>query len=139
MDDAAEATRAFRFILIPMIATFAVQRFVLHHSPPETHVYLGGYLVHHLFTGALMTIPSAFLLAIGLRKRLARDLARIVLGVGSAMVLDEIVFLVCTDGSGVAYRNRVSFWGAFTLIALAAVFLLVSHVRSRRPEEATGA
>jgi len=132
MNEETDSARAFRFILGPMIATFAIQRFILHHSPPETHVYLGGYLVHHLFTGALLQIPAAFALALGLRNRIARDLARVVLGVGSAMVLDEIVFLVFTDGSGNAYRNRVSFWGAFALIALAAAFLGAVQLRARR-------
>lgn len=114
-------------ILLPMILTFTIQRLILHHSSPDTHVFIAGYLVHHLFTGAMMLIPSAFLIAFGSRSRRVTALARMLMGVGTAMVLDEVVFLVCTDGSGVAYRNRVSFWGAFVLIALASAVLLAIY------------
>ncbi len=124
--------RTLLLILLPMILTFAIQRVILHHSSPDTHVFIAGYLVHHLFTGALMLIPSAFLSAFGSRSPRVTALSRMLMGVGTAMVLDEVVFLVCTDGSGVAYRNRVSFWGAFVLIALASIVLLGIYRAARR-------
>jgi len=124
-DDRREvARRTLRLILLPMVLTFAIQRLILHHSSPDTHVFIAGYLVHHLFTGALMLIPAAFLIAFGSRSRRVTALSRMLVGVGTAMVLDEVVFLVCTDGSGVAYRNCVSFWGAFVLIGLASLVLV---------------
>jgi hypothetical protein len=114
------------FVLGPMLATFAIQRTVLHHSSPETHVYVAGYLVHHLFWGILFLIPTAFLLALGIKTVWRRNLALGVLGFSSAMVLDEVIYLVCTDGSGVAYRSSVSLTGAFVLLALASLFLAVA-------------
>ncbi len=48
-------------------------------------MYVGGFRVHHLFTGALIQIVSAFLLAFGARTRRA-------------------VLVVFTDGSNEAYR-----------------------------------
>ncbi|HZE97823.1 MAG TPA: hypothetical protein VE981_12415 [Planctomycetota bacterium] len=124
--------RTLLLILVPMLLTFAIQRTILHHSSPETHVFVGGYLVHHLFSGALLLIPSAFMIAFGSRYRPVRTLSRVLLGVGTAMVLDEIVFLVCTDGSGEAYRNRVSFWGAFLLIGLASATLWSIYRAARK-------
>jgi hypothetical protein len=80
--------------------------------------------VHPLFWGALLLVPSAFVIVFGTRSPRAAALSRILLGVASAMVLDVMIFLVCTDGSGEAYRNRVSLWGAVVLIALASGPLL---------------
>jgi hypothetical protein len=120
------------FVLGPMLATFAIQRTVLHHSSPDTHVYVAGYLVHHLFWGILILIPTAFLLALGIQTAWLRNLARGVLGFSSAMVLDEVIYLICTDGSGVAYRNSVSFTGALILLTLATLFLGVAGLPGRR-------
>jgi hypothetical protein len=116
--------RTLCFILFPMIATFAIQRVVLHHSPPDTHVFIGGYLVHHLFSGVLILVPTAFLLAFGIHHPRRRDLAHALLGFSSAMVLDEVIYLVCTDGNGIAYRGPTSLWGAVLLLGGASFFLL---------------
>jgi hypothetical protein len=45
------------------------------------------------------------------------------LGVVSAMVLDEIAYLVATGASDTDYVSPLSLWGAVILISLAAVFL----------------
>ena len=122
-------------ILIPLLLTFVTQRVILHHSHPDTHVFVGGYLVHHLFSGVLILIPTAFLLAFGLQSPRKRNVALMILGFSSAMVLDEVIYLICTDGSGVAYRGRVSLWGAVALEAAAAGFLVLAHFRLRRCSE----
>jgi hypothetical protein len=130
MDQHEEPWRPLLLILGPMLLTFAVQRTFLHcFSNPNFHVTVGGFRVHHLFSGALIQIASAFLLAFGTR---ARRLALVALGIGSAMVLDEIVFLVFTDGSNEAYRGRASFLGAATFVALAAAFLVALYARAKR-------
>src|SRR5437868_114958 len=129
MEQQEEPWRPLVFILGPMLLTFLLQRVILHcFSHPNFHVFLGGYRVHHLFSGALIQISSAFLLAFGVRSRF-RSLVLISLGVGSAMVLDEVIFLVFTDGSNEAYRSPVSLWGAAALIALAAAFLAALYRR----------
>jgi len=119
-------------ILVPLVLTFVTQRLILHHSSPDTHVFVAGFLVHHLFSGVLILIPTAFLLALGIKSVARRNLALVALGLSSAMVLDEVVYLVCTDGSGSAYRGAVSFWGAFFLLLLAVLFLLWIHQSSGR-------
>src|SRR5437667_7974403 len=107
MNELGKPERPLLFMGVPLVLTVTLQRLILHHSSPDTHVFVGGYLVHHLFWGTLMLIPSAFLIAFGSRSPRVMALSRMLMGVGAAMVLDEVVFLVCTDGSGVAYRNRV--------------------------------
>ena len=130
MDPREEPRRPLVFILVPMLLTFAIQRTFLHFfSHPNFHVYVGGFRVHHLFSGALLLVSSSFLLAFGTR---ARSLVLAALGIGSAMVLDEVFFLVFTDGSNEAYRGRISFVGAASLLAVAAVFQLALNARSRR-------
>jgi hypothetical protein len=120
------------FILVSMWLTFFAQRLILHHSSPDTHVFIAGYLVHHLFSGVLVLIPVAFLFALGIRTPRRRNLGRVVLGFASAMVLDEVVYLVCTDGSGVAYRSFISLWGAVILMSIASIFVISVHCLSQR-------
>jgi len=124
--------RSMLFVLWPMLATFAIQRTVLHHSSPDTHVYVAGYLVHHLFWGILILVPTAFLLGLGIQPGWRRYLALGVLGFSSALVLDEVIYLICTDGSGVAYRSSVSLTGAVVLLTLATLFLGVAGLPARR-------
>ena len=119
------------FIMIPLLATFACQRLYLHFAG-VTHVYPGGYLVHHLFFGVLMVIPAAFALAFGIRQRRTAVVALGVLGSGSAMVLDEIVYLVATKASDDDYVSRLSLGGAVVFIALGVVLLWALYRRSRR-------
>jgi hypothetical protein len=135
-DEPDESQKRLLFILIPMWLTFLTQRTILHHSSPDSHVFIAGFLVHHLFSGVLFLIPTAFLLALGIRSSRRRNLARVVLGFSGAMILDEVVYLVCTDGSGVAYRGSVSLWGAAGLMSLASVFLIGVHCLSARHPEA---
>ena len=117
------AKRTLRLILVPMLVTFACQRLYLHLVRVQ-HVYPAGYLVHHLFWGALIVIPAAFVLAFGTRLRWLGLAAPVALGVGSAMVLDEITYLIATKASDEDYVSSVSLVGAIILISMATGFLL---------------
>jgi hypothetical protein len=114
-------------ILVPMLVTAVGQRLFLHLVNPDADVFIAGYNVHHLYSGTLLVIPAAFVLAFGVRALWGRGLALIVLGVGSAMVLDQVVYLITTDGSNAAYLKPISLWGAVVLIGLASVLLLVLY------------
>ena len=117
-------------ILLPLLGTFAGQRLYLHLVGVR-HIYPGGYLFHHLFVGVMLVIPAAFLLAFGTGHRLLAISARVVLGIGSAMVLDEVVYLVVTKATDADYVSRVSLCGAAAFIAF-AVILLWTLYRSHR-------
>ena len=128
--DRGEASRMLRLILVPMLTVFAAQRLYLHLIPIR-HVVVAGYPVHHLYTGALILIPAAFVLAFGVRNRLLALLAPLGLGVGSAMVLDEVSYLVATQATDADYRSPLSLGGAIVLMALATGLLLVLYTVHR--------
>lgn len=117
-------------ILLPLLGTVLCQRLYLHLAGVQ-HIYPGGYLVHHLFVGVLMVIPSAFLLAFGTRRRWVALAAPAVLGSGSAMILDEIVYLVATKASDDDYVSGVSLRGAIVFISLAVLLLLLIYRSAR--------
>ena len=120
------------WILIPLLLTFAGMRLFLHFVQVQ-HVYPFGYLVHHLFTGCLFVLPAAFVLAFGPRRRSTALLARVALGAGSAMILDEIVYLVATRASDADYVSALSLRGAFLFIALGVGILALIYLWSKRP------
>jgi hypothetical protein len=113
-------------ILLPMLATFSCLRLYLHLVHVR-HIYPGGYLVHHLFFGVLIEVPAAFILAFGARNRLLKFLAPAALGVGAALMLDEVTYLVATKATDQDYISNVSLAGAGFLILLAVVLLLALY------------
>ena len=117
-------------ILLPLLGTFVCQRLYLHLVRVQ-HIYPAGYLVHHLFVGALIVIPAAFLLAFGTGHRLLAISAPIALGIGSAMILDEIAYLVVTKATDQDYVSRVSLNGAIAFISLAVVLLWTLYKSQR--------
>src|ERR1043165_2175094 len=120
------AKQTLLLILFPLLATFACQGVYLHLVRVQ-HIYPGGYLVHHLFLGVFIVIPAAFLLAFGTRFRFLAISARVSLGIGSAMILDEIAYLVVTKATDQDYVSRVSLFGAIAFISLAAVLLWILY------------
>jgi hypothetical protein len=114
-------------ILLPMLATFACQRLCLHVGGVR-HVYPGGYLVHHLFFGVLIVMPAAFLLAFGTRRRWLAIATRVALGTGSAMILDEIVYLIATKATDDDYISGISLWGGVVFISLGVILLWIIYM-----------
>lgn len=127
-------------ILAPLLGTFACQRLYLH-LVGVTHVYPGGYLVHHLFWGTALVMPAAFVLAFGPRSQRSAVLSRVALGSGSAMILDEIVYLVATKAGDADYVSPLSLRGAFVFIALGVLLVWILYqlqpasAREARSEE----
>jgi hypothetical protein len=124
------AKQTLLLILVPMLGTLACLRLYLHFAGVR-HIYPGGVLVHHLFFGVVMALPAAFILAFGPRSRATAVLARMALGMGSGMILDEVTYLVLTKGSDADYVSRTSLFGAIGFISLAVILLLALY-RSRR-------
>src|SRR5437867_1621021 len=114
--------QTLRLILFPMLATFICQRLYLHLVRVQ-HIYPGGYLLHHLFIGAVTVIFAGFTLAFGARRGLLGRLAPAALGIGSAMVLDEITYLVATHGTNEDYVSSVSLSGAVVLMFMTTMVL----------------
>ena len=113
-----------------MAVTFAVLRVYLHLSP-NTDLDVGGYNIHHLFTG-LVILTVGGVAAVVLPAAHPWSLAAVaVFGVGLSMALDEWVYLIVTDGTNQSYLLPVSFWGAVVAITLAVVYALVIGRSSR--------
>jgi len=90
----------------------------------------------------VIQIPAAFLLAFGVRQRLLAILAPIALGVGSAMILDEAIYLITMEASyidpevtSVFYRTPVSLWGAVILMSIAVGLLLLLYRLERSGQD----
>ena len=110
-----------------MLATVFALRLYLHLVHVR-HICPGGYLVHHLFVGVMIQVPAAFLLAYGTRHRV---LARVALGIGTGLMLDEVVYLVATKASDADYVSRISLIGSLVLILAAVIFLLALYTLHR--------
>jgi hypothetical protein len=121
------AKQTLSLIALPMLATVVALRLYLHLVHVR-HIYPGGYLVHHLFIGVLIEIPAAFALAFGTRHGI---LARVALGIGTGLILDEVVYLVATRASDADYVSRLSLLGSVVLIFVAVTGLLILYATHR--------
>jgi hypothetical protein len=122
--------QTLRLLLLPLLSTFVCLRLYLHLVGVR-HIYPGGFLVHHLFIGVLIALPAAFLLAFAPRNVLVARLALMALGIGSALILDEVTYLVATKGSDADYVSHVSLFGALAFVSVAVILLLAIY-RSHR-------
>lgn len=121
-----------RIIAIALLATFAVVRTYLHLSP-DSDFNVGGYNVHHLFTGVLVLVVCAVPLALDPRDTAVTRVSAMGFGLGLSLTLDEWVYLIVTDGSNASYLLPVSWIGGALLNATAATYILVLG-RRREPD-----
>jgi hypothetical protein len=113
-------------ILLPMLTTFACLRLYLHLTGVR-HIYPGGHLTHHLCLGVVIEIPAAFILAFGPRNRTVARLAPVALGIGTALILDEVTYLALTNATDADYVSHASLYGAIAFISAAAILLLALY------------
>lgn len=130
MFDVNHPATTLLFILIPLAVTFVGQRLFLHLINADADLYILGHNVHHLFVGAAMAIPAAFILAFQPETALLRLGALAALGSGSSMVLDELIYLIATDGTNASYLKPISLWSAIIMQGLAAGLLLLIYALS---------
>jgi hypothetical protein len=122
-------------ILIPLLFTFACQRFYLHVVPIR-HITLGDHVIHHLFIGILILIPSSFVIALARNEQAVTSPALVGLGMGSAMVLDEVAYLTFTEATSEDYRSGVSLLGAMVLVTLASFLLMLLYRQFHQSSQA---
>jgi hypothetical protein len=115
--------RPDRILTAAIAVTFLVMRAYLHWSP-NTDFDVGGYNVHHLFSGVLLIavcgIPAV---SVPLSPR-ARAIAIAGFGAGLAMALDEWVYLIATDGTNAAYVQPLSLISGALMVGLACGYAL---------------
>lgn len=109
-------------IVFSLLLTFITLRLYLSLFP-TTNLNIGGYNVHHLFTGLLLITLGGLPLAIFDGNSRSLDIASVTFGVGLSMTLDEWFYLILTDGSDLSYLLPVSYWGGTLMIALALGYI----------------
>ena len=111
-------------MLLAMIIVFVGMRLFLH-TFPDTNLDIGEYNIHHLFTGILLMVVAGLPLMLRLPTGFMRWGLAATYGAGLAMVLDEWVYLIVTDGSDSEYTESASVYGAAALIAIVAIYITV--------------
>ncbi len=118
----------FFIYLGTLISTILLFRIFLWFYP-NANFNAGSYNVHHLYSGAFLLVIAAILLILGIKTKTLIAFA----GFGSALVLDELVYLIATDGSDRAYLGPESFYGAIALTSLIIIFVFVLIHYKRSP------
>ena len=111
-------------ILASLLLTFVVMRLAMWRSPDSDFV-IAGYNIHHLFTGVLLATAAGIPLILRPGRSRGLDVACIVFGAGLSLALDEVVYLIATDGSNASYLLPVSFWGGVVVVGLGALWILL--------------
>lgn len=120
-------------VLVALLATFVAVRLVLH-ARPGSNFDVGGYNVHHLFTGLLLLVTGAVPLVLRTGRTRLLDACALLFGVGLALCLDEWVYLIVTDGSDQSYLLPQSLWGGLVMVGLGACYI-VAVWRWRKPDD----
>lgn len=114
--------RRARLILGSLLLTFVVIRVALWRSP-DSDFDIAGHNIHHLFTGVLLATAAGIPLILRSGRSRALDAACVVFGIGLSLALDEVVYLIATDGSNASYLLPVSFWGGVVVVGLGALWI----------------
>jgi hypothetical protein len=117
-------SRRLAIFLVALLGTFLLTRFSLVLRP-NADFNVAGYNIHHLFTGFLIATACAIPLALVETRRRVTELLVFGLGVGLSLGLDEVVYLIVTDGTNASYLTRPSWIGGIVLVLLAAVYATV--------------
>src|SRR3989344_3703246 len=94
------------FLLSLAITLLSIRVFLYFF--PATNLNIGGDGIHHLYSGAFLSILALTLLVAGITGNFTLVFA----GFSSALVLDQLVFLVATDGMDLKYTSKTSLFGA---------------------------
>jgi hypothetical protein len=100
---------------------------------PNADVFLAGYNIHHLFTGVVILTICAIPLVVGTPSGRIADLLVAGFGIGLSLALDEVVYLIATDGSNQQYLSRVSWVGGVVFVSLACVYAVVVGRQGPKP------
>ena len=115
--------RRAKLILSSLLMTFVAVRLALWRSP-ESDFDIAGYNIHHLFTGLVLATAAGVPLVLRPGRSRGLDVACGVFGAGLALALDEVVYLIATDGSNASYLLPVSFWGGVIVVGLGVTWLV---------------
>ena len=118
----ADRKKQSREIGLSLLVVFVLVRTALHLSP-SSNLNVAGYNVHHLFTGILLFVVASIPLVLGLGVGRTKTMLNVVFGAGLALVMDEWIYLIATDGSDSSYLLPVSLWGGIAMVAMTALYV----------------
>jgi len=131
---ASSARQRLLALLVSLAVTFAGMRVYLHGSP-NTDLDIGGYNIHHLFTGlVLLTLGGIPAIILPATHRWALPSTGL-FGIGLALALDEWLYLIVTDGTNESYLLPVSFWGGLVAVAAAMAYAVAIYLTLRAHRE----
>lgn len=113
-------TRVKLFLGALVITLFLTRLYLFFF--PHSNFNFGAYNIHHLFLGAFLLIVSTIFLVIDV----VRPIVLLIAGISTALITDELLYLIATDGSDAAYLTPISFWGA--LVATSVVILIMGGI-----------
>jgi len=113
-----------------MVCVFVLTRLFLH-TFPSTNLEVGPYNIHHLFVGIVLVVVAGLAMILRTPRGMTRWILAAMYGAGLALVLDEWVYLIVTEGSDAEYLLPKSLIGAVILIVGSAIFVIVlAHRKS---------
>lgn len=118
-------------MLASLLGTFVLVRAMMWFTP-DADFNVAGHNVHHLFTGVLLAAATGVPLALRAGRSRRLDACCLGFGAGLSLALDEVVYLIATDGSNAAYLTPVSFWGGVVVVGLGAAWVGVVGWRGSR-------
>lgn len=102
--------KKYVFFLTFFVGTIIFLRLFLFFFP-NVNLTISGVNIHHLYLGVLIFILLVPFLLVESKS----SLIPVLLGLGSALTVDELTYLVATDGSDLAYFSSISWTGAVVL------------------------
>tara|TARA_Y100000034_G_scaffold56314_1_gene68987 strand:+ start:151 stop:537 length:387 start_codon:yes stop_codon:yes gene_type:complete len=105
--------------IISLLVTVVVVRIFLYFFP-NINLTLGSYNIHHLFTGTVLLI-IAFILIL---HNIINNYTIILAGIATGFITDELVYLLGTNGSDLAYSSSVSFWG---MVIVTGIVIIITQ------------
>lgn len=107
--------------LVSLLLTLFLLRIFLYFFP-STNFNVGSYNIHHLYLGSFLIIVLAILLLF----EIANNIVVILSGLSSALILDELIYLIVTDGSDKSYLSSVSLVGVIVVTSI--IFMVTGFI-----------
>ncbi len=108
-----EYKKKINIFITTLLVTFILVRLYLWLFP-RANIYLVGYNIHHLYLGAVLLIFTVIALIAGIQNKAIIILA----GISSALILDQLVFLIATDGADATYLGKISLGGGIVAVLI---------------------
>lgn len=87
---------------------------------PTANFSLGSYSIHHIFTGSIWLIFTIILLIFNISNYFTYILG----GISTALIIDQLTFLIMTDGTNKVYFSPTSIYGAFILTLIIILIVI---------------